>query len=60
MCILGITVPNLVLENDSQYCVLVSNLFKDIIPTDVTYNLTIVFLVFRELVSVSNNDCFHT
>ena len=32
----------------------------DILPTNVTHNLAIVFLVFRELAKVLNNYSFHT
>ena len=43
-----------------RYCVLLYKLNIDILPANVTYNLAIVFLVFRELVSVLNNYSFHT
>ena len=32
----------------------------DIVPANITYTLAIVFIVFRELVNVLNNYCFHT
>ena len=39
---------------------LFTNYIMDILTANVTYNLAIIFLVFRELVNVLNNYCFHT
>ena len=37
-----------------------TQIFMIITPTNVTYNVTMVFLEFRELVNVLNNYCFYT
>ena len=43
-----------------KYCVILCKLFMVILPETVTYNLAIVFLMFRELVNVLDNYIFHT
>ena len=35
-------------------------IIMDIVPANVKYTLAMVFLVFREVVNVLNNYCFHT
>ena len=37
-----------------------SVIFMSIIPTNVTYNVTMVFMAFRELVRALNNYCLYT
>ena len=57
---MGTTVYNLVLEKRRTNIVFYfCKLCMEMVPANVTCNLAIVFLVFREIINILNKYCFH-